>query len=482
MKKYKVKASKGLIPSLIKINGPESEKKQLIKHLTIVNKSVSYQLLKAKERLKFWQQRQSASQSIGKWDNLSDAKVMQTYEEVKKLEEDLKTEYWTEHDGDLYIPAGLYYLCEKVDSELVQGDVEPKILEWMRDYQKEAVKEALAKKRAIVVLPTGAGKSVLILGLVRSLVAAKKRVMVIVPTDYLVGQIFDTLSQDIESITAAGGGRKTKLGCDVLVTTMQSALKFADQYHAIITDESHHLPAQTLQNVFLHAEQCEYSYAVTATPFRSDGLELGIHAFCGPIVYRKDVRWAIEKGWLAEPSIYITKIPVKNGKITDSSLVTSAYKHLVGSPIFIQTVAEQLIKAYASGRKIIVITKTLEVAKKLRKACQKEAPFDVADANFKKPLHDFQKGETNLLVATTALVSEGLDIPDADCLFILTQHSSPITTYQSVGRVLRRSPNKKTPLVIDFVAFGGFKQFDSAMKKRLDEYQCVTANITILEK
>ena len=172
-------------------------------------------------------------------------------------------------------------------------------------------------------------------------------------------------------------------------------------------------------------------------------------------------------------------IAIQHPKVKDSSLATTAYKNLIGSPGFIQTVSEQLIKAHGAGRKIIVITKTLDVAKKIKKYCKDRVKFDIADANFKKPLNDFKNGINNVLVATVKLVGEGVDLPDADCLFILTQHSSPVVTYQTVGRVLRKSPTKKQPLIVDFVATTGYKQFENASQKRLEEYQCVTNNIHI---
>jgi superfamily II DNA or RNA helicase len=479
MHKFNLTAIESPLPSMIQISGEESEKEKLKKKLTVYNSSVGYQLKGVKKQLEYWKTRKKHAQSLDLPYDQSYSKVEFFTEELARLNDLLHTEYWTETDGKLYIPAGLYYMIEHYDPVMVRGDIEPVIPEWARDYQAEAVPAVLKNKRGIIVMATGLGKSFVILCLAMSAVKKLKRVMVVVPTDYLVEQIYGTLSKHMDSVTAAGGNRKTALGKNVLVTTMQSALKFADQYDVIITDECHHLPSETLQTMFLHAEKCEYSYAVTATPFRTDGLDIGIHAFCGPIVYKKDVRWGIANGWLCEPSFHILKIPVRSGKITEDSLATSAYKHLVGSPSFIQNVATQLLKAHAAGRKTIVITKTLEVANKIKKACANTVKFNVADAKFKKPLEEFKDGKSNILVATYRLVSEGVDIPDCDCLFIVTQHSSPITTYQSVGRALRLSPGKKRPLIVDIVATGGYEQFDRAIAKRLSEYECITNDITI---
>jgi len=479
MKTFDLKAIPGLDNTMFRVSGSETEKDRLVKYLTVINKSVGYQLNKAKEKLQYWSGQQRQLEKFDKEDGYISGQLMSTRALVKELEEKYKEEYYTYLEEELYIPSGYYYLIKDCQESIWKSKIQPVFLDWMRDYQKEAVTEALKYKRGIIVLPTGAGKSLTILSTCLSFLAIKKRICIIVPTEYLVGQVYDLIKQHHDSVTAAGGGRVPKLGADILITTVQSALKYTADYDCIIGDEIQHASCLTMQNIFLHSERAEYVYGFTATPNRSDGLELGIHAWCGPILYQKNVRWGIEAGWLADPAIFVKNISVKNRKIHEKSLATSAYKHLVGSPEVIEYVIQQLRKAFDSGRKCLVITKTLDIARKLKKAAP-DLQLGVADAKYKKPLYDFQKGETNALIATVGLVSEGIDIPTCDYLCILTQHSSLVTTYQSVGRVLRKSPDKKSPIILDVCIKDGYKPFESSAKKRFEEYQKITSNIKIL--
>jgi superfamily II DNA or RNA helicase len=59
--------------------------------------------------------------------------------------------------------------------------------------------------------------------------------------------------------------------------------------------------------------------------------------------------------------------------------------------------------------------------------------------------------KADVLLATTQIAKEALNIPDLDTLFIASPFSSAITTEQSVGRILRACDDKMEPMVIDFV-------------------------------
>lgn len=475
MKKFNIRLTSSFHNALLQVEGSTIEKTALKKHLTVYNKGVGWQLKKAKEKMEYLEPNHLAH---------PDSEYFATqYYETKKLIEELKDsvyeEYYTEtDDGDLFIPAGLHYLG---DCDVHLSKVSPVFpdlgggRDW-RPYQVECITEMLRYKRSIGVLATGLGKSLIILGVCASFVPRKKRVCVIVPNIYLVGQVYDLLTQHFKSVTRAGDGHTPKLGADILITTMQSALQYVGSYDVIITDESHHSPSSTLQEIFLAAEKAEYVYGLTATPFRSDGLDLGIYAYCGPIVYERDVKWGIQHGWLMDPMIFVHTAKIEHPKVNSKSLATSAYKHLCGHPQYVQNVAHQVNKALVAGRKCLVITKTLAVAKALRKHIPGS---QVADAKFKKPLNDFREGKIEILIATVQLVSEGIDIPLIDALFVATQHSSITTTYQSLGRALRLSSDKKRPIIMDF-AVAGYEQFETAKTKRLDIYNYISKEVKLL--
>jgi superfamily II DNA or RNA helicase len=103
----------------------------------------------------------------------------------------------------------------------------------------------------------------------------------------------------------------------------------------------------------------------------------------------------------------------------------------------------------------------------------------VANANYKKPLNDFKEKKTQLLIATDKLVSEGIDIPSVDTLFLVTQHGSNVITFQAIGRILRKGSEKK-PMVID-IEVKGFDQYERSANKRLAIYQEIADNVITKE-
>lgn len=455
------------MPIMLKATGTESALTKLKKKLTIRNNSVYYELSALKKKKDFWLKRQNHYDT-------AEMHIAAINQQIHQLMADSEQTYYWEDDNVIYIPAGLWWLSKenpKGDPHL-NNEIAPYYLPGLRPYQEGGLKELFKYKRATAVLGTGLGKTRMIISVCIAAAKAGKRSMIVVPSDHLVGQITENVKEFHKSVTGASSKRRPKLGTDVIVCTVGTAAKYIDAFHVILVDEAHHTPADTWQTLLGGAERAEYCYNFTATPFRSDGLDLAIHAFAGPTIYERDVKWGIDNDWLCKFDAYKFMIPARNKKgeqltFTDGTRRTTAYKKLVGNAYFLNIVAEQVMSAAEKGRKVIVLFKTLEPAKALRKACGNQ--FHVASAEFKKPLHDFSSGKTNVLIATDKLVSEGIDIPDADVLFLLTQNSSDVITFQALGRILRKSEEKKKPMVVDCVALG-YNQFLGSSQKRSSIY------------
>jgi superfamily II DNA or RNA helicase len=460
------------------IDGDYPVLQKLRSYLTIRNDAIGYKIKKANEAIIFWKMRGG--------DPYAEGKLEQINNELVKLREDYEQIFFEDTDEGLVIPAGFWYVCDKVENDIhLNTEVKTRHVAGSRDYQIEAVNEAMKYKRSTTVLATGLGKSRVILNMTLSLVKAGKRVFIVVPTEYLVGQILDTIKPHHDSITAVGGKRKhPKLGTDVFVCTAQSTLKYISPYDAVIIDESHHSSATTWLNIFMASEAADYCYNLTATPFRADGMDLAIHAFGGPTVYEKGVRWGIDNGWLSPCKIYLATVrPTdKNGVVMtfpDTAMAASVYKKMtINSDVFsyLETQVKRMLDA---GKKVIIVFKTVAPGVAFRKFCKKSIPFDVADSSFKKPLDDFRNGLINILVSNDKLISEGIDIPSADVLFLLTQHSSAVISYQTVGRVLRKSPGKEHAIIVD-VFTPGFKQFETAREKRIKVFKDITDEVIVI--
>jgi superfamily II DNA or RNA helicase len=454
-------------PLSLEVLAKPSEMERIQKFLTITNSSVSYQLKKLREKLSRWKD--------SPWVNEEMFEAAEA--ELKELKADEKEELFVEIDGKIYIPAGFFYIGRSRDL-MINDKIKPVFHDGLRYYQKEAIDAMLQYKRNQIQLPTGMGKSRIIASLALSANEADMRCCIIVPSEYLVGQTVKVLEELGMDVTGASGKRIPKLGTKNLVVTAGSAKKFVSSYHTVIIDENHHISAHTYRDIAEASRECYAFWSLSATPFRADGLDLVINALSGPLSYRYDIKRGIAEGWLNDVDIYAIKM--KAGvEISSKSLATSAYKKIFKNKVIFAELFKMVSKSLDNKKKPIIVFKTVLAGREFQKFCKGKIDFDVATGEYKKPLIDFVKGDTNILVACDKLVAEGLDLVEADTLYLLTQHASDITTYQTLGRILRKKEGKPKSLVVD-IQLGDFKQFAGTAIKRNKVYSQITDNFKII--
>ena len=128
-------------------------------------------------------------------------------------------------------------------------DFPTKLLVEPRPYQEQAIREwRRAGSRGVVVLPTGAGKSLVAQMAVEQV---KRSTLVVVPTLDLMNQWYDLLLSCFRAEVGLIGGGYFELGA-LTVTTYASAFRFMErlgsQFGLVIFDECHHLPSGTFDH------------------------------------------------------------------------------------------------------------------------------------------------------------------------------------------------------------------------------------------
>ena len=448
-------------PLTILLKGPDTALNKIAKKLTVRNKSIAFQIDRIHKQIA----------RVNGWGDPRN-QIPKLFKEIEELQKEEIQELFTRTSEGLEVPAGFWWFGGKNDGSHLNTNLKEFYLPGLRHYQEEALKELFKYKRASICLATGLGKSLIISSICIAAEKSGLRTCVIVPTDYLVKQMLETIGKSSESLSAQGGKRNFKLGSNICVTTAQSAMKVIDNFDVIAMDEAHHSPASTWLNILTNCN-ASHVYSLTATPFRADGLDLNIHAFTGPLVYERDARWGIANGWLKPVKVYLKTIPYA-GHLKKDMNSQMAYKILSSNPTVLAEIKNNLIKAKTSGRRAIVLFKTVKACEALKKYCAPEIVFDVASSKFKKPIDDFRDGICNVLVSNDRLISEGLDVPNADLLILCTQNSSKVITSQAVGRVLRKTEG--FAIVID-ITFGGYLMFERCRSSRETVYAQVTDEI-----
>ena len=158
-----------------------------------------------------------------------------------------------------------------------------------RPYQREALADWLKEGgRGVVVLPTGAGKSLVAL---LAIADRQRSALVVAPTLDLVRQWYDLLKAAFGIEIGLLGGGEYEIR-PITVSTYDSAHlhveRWGNRFGLVVFDEVHHLPSPSFQ---LAARLCiaPYRLGLTATPERTDGAESCIEELVGPIVCRRDI-------------------------------------------------------------------------------------------------------------------------------------------------------------------------------------------------
>lgn len=177
----------------------------------------------------------------------------------------------------------------------------------LRPLQTEAVTKWMETRRAVIVLPTGTGKTEVALRIMQVLSVTT---LIVSPVRDLMYQwhqrILDRLGYDAGIV-----GDNTFNKRPVTVTTYDSARihmrDLGDQFQFIIFDECHHLPGEIRSD---SARMCmaPYRLGLTATPERSDGKQADLDTLIGPVAYRRTITEESGKN-LAEYDTF--RIPVR---------------------------------------------------------------------------------------------------------------------------------------------------------------------------
>jgi len=358
----------------------------------------------------------------------------------------------------------------------------------LRDYQTaaiDAVFEAWAEgmRRPAIVLPTGAGKTVVFSALIREfrkrhydtpLQHTGLRVIVLVHRDELADQAMKKIHDVAPHLTVGKVKAETRqVYADVMVCSVQTLARGAavaqiraaeeqsGRVGLIITDECHHASAPSYGRVY-DAFPDALQLGVTATMARGDGGGLG--DTWESVVYSRSILWMMSKGYLA---------PVKtrsiNVKLLDmAGIKTSRGDYSAGDlgRAMLEAGADKAIpRAYqehAKGRPGIVFAPTVGAAQAIADSMNAagivtavvsgETPKEVRHRIYEA----FRLGEVQVL-CNCMVLTEGFDAPWAEVAVIARPTKSAPLYTQMVGRVLRTFPGKDDALVLDLVGASATK-------------------------
>ena len=322
-------------------------------------------------------------------------------------------------------------------------------------FQAKALEDLLRYRSGILSSPTGSGKTVMLLSAIPKL---KTNTLILTHTSELLAQTMDRVRSWLGVEPGVIGGGQEDIQ-PITIGMVQSLVKkdlegsgIAGYFGCCIVDEVHHSPARTWAKI-LQNLPAKYRYGFSATCWRRDGLQILMRRLISSrttIVNRQEVEKA---GKLIWPSIELIHTGYQY-PIQDAGEWTQMITNLVHDQERNHFIEKEVRKRVNGNTQALILTSRIQHANILSRMLEDLSPVvltgELGKAARAKAMGRVRAG-ANITIGTTSLLSEGIDIPSWNLLFLATPISGGPMTKQAVGRVTRSTPGKEKALVVDFV-------------------------------
>lgn len=334
----------------------------------------------------------------------------------------------------------------------------------LRPYQEEARTKVQqewkeGRKRTLLVLPTGCGKTIVFSKIIEDRVKMGERVLVLAHRSELLEQASDKLMTATGLGTALEKAENTSIGSwfRVVVGSVQTIQREKrlsqfppNHFDTIVIDEAHHAISDGYQRVLEHFGEANV-LGVTATPDRGDMRNLG--SYFDSLAYEYPLVDAIKSGYLSK--ITAITIPLELDLSTVSQQGGDFKASEIGTALdpYLEQIADEMVKQ-CKDRKTVVFLPLVKTSQKFRDILN-EKGFRAAEVNGESKdraeiLEDFDKDKYNVL-CNSMLLTEGWDCPTVDCVVVLRPTKVRALYSQMVGRGTRLAPGKENLLLLDFL-------------------------------
>ena len=374
--------------------------------------------------------------------------------------EDIKTEYGMPDEGNKVNPAELMSFINTLNLPFP-----------IRDYQFDAVATAIHKKRAVLVSPTGSGKSLIIYAFARWFLANHDtKLLLIVPTTSLVEQMyadFVTYSEN-DTFDAANechkiySGKEKNSDSRIFISTWQSIYKFPPvwfkDFQAVIGDECHGFKSKSLTSIMDKCINGEYRLGTTGTLDGSQTHELVLQGLFGRVHKVTTTRDLQDNNTLAKLNItrivleYEDEVRKGFGKQTyqyeiDYVVTNKKRNNFIRNLAIEQTGNTLVLFQFVEKHGKILFDLIESKVKEGRKVFFVSGATETTDREAIRKITEKQKDA--IIVASLGTFSTGINIRNLHNIIFASPSKSQIRVLQSIGRGLRKSDDNRDASLFD---------------------------------
>lgn len=380
----------------------------------------------------------------------------------------------------------------------------PKIKVKLRDYQKEAIESWSQEKMGSIVLPTGAGKTIIGLKIIEMI---NSPTLIVVPTLDLIKQWTQILSQSFNiEIGNIGGGTENIQA--ITVSTYDSAYikapSIGNKFLLIVFDEVHHLPAPSYRQI-AETYVAPFRLGLTATLEREDNLDADFPYLIGKTTFRITANELAKNNYLANYVIERKQTFMseeENQKYKENMAVYHTCLKKIGLKMNSYNSFKRLIMISSRNnfarRALVARNKAIDIALNSRSKMDEvrkilsenkniktiiftqhnKLVYDISNAflipfitykSSKEEREDvlggFKDGRYKAIV-TSKVLDEGIDVPDAQLGILVSGTGSSREFVQRLGRLLRPKNDNQQARLIEIVSSGTSETLTSKRRQR----------------
>ena len=348
--------------------------------------------------------------------------------------------------------------------ELVKLNLDP------RDYQEESVVAAIKNKSGVIVLPTSAGKTLVIALLVKSIQHQHDcKALILVPDIQLVAQTYsDFIEYGISEseITKWTGSTKPNKEAKIVISNAQillsekQDLSLLKDIKLLVIDEVHKIRYGNKINKVVEQIPALFRYGLTGTLPDNKIDQWNIFGKIGRVIYFKQSADLREQKYISQVHVAALKLHYQNiPQFTTASMYnpTAGYEEEITwlqTNKFRNKIITKLVNKADKNTLIMVdrIAHGEELLKVLQENTTKEVHFvhgaiEIEEREMIRKL--MEKQDNVVCIAISKIFSTGINIKNLHNIIFAAIGKARIKIIQSIGRSLRKHISKKQATIFD---------------------------------
>lgn len=334
----------------------------------------------------------------------------------------------------------------------------------IRDYQFDAVCKGLERSRAILLSPTGSGKSLIIYVLMRYYLdqySEGQKVLIIVPTTSLVEQMtndFKDYGYQIENVHKIYSGKDKDTECPIIISTWQSIYKLGspwfEQFGMVIGDECHGFKSKSLTTIMNKCTEAQYRFGTTGTLDGTQTHELVLQGLFGRVHKVTTTRTLQDNDTLAKLEIRRLVLEYKEdiGKQSYQDEIDYIVRHEKRNQFIRNLALDQkgntlVLFQFVEKHGKILHSLIEEKAHEERKVFFVSGATETSDREAIRKITEKQSDA--IIVASLGTFSTGINIRNLHNIIFASPSKSQIRVLQSIGRGLRKSDDERVTQLYD---------------------------------